>query len=313
MNKYICIFVLLMTPVLFAGSGTSGFEFLRTDFSPRASAMAGTYVAMRADVNGMFHNPAGLATAQGHQVMFNYMDHLLDINGGAVGYSQTVEGLGRVSGAVLYFDYGTFDETDEYAEPTGRNFGASDFAFAVSVSDQLEKYFYYGVTLKYANSSIDVYSASALAMDFGLIYEAPFEDDLFLGISVLNVGRSLSAFQQTKESLPLIVNIGMSKKLAHLPLVFNVNINEVNIQENTLLDRIKKFSIGGEFSLSSKLKLRLGYNNELHGDLKTVNGAGFSGVSIGLGFLWNNYRFDYGFSSMGDLGSINRFGISGTL
>jgi len=238
----------------------------------------------------------------------------LDINGGSIGWSQNFENIGRVSGAILYFDYGNFDETDEFAVPSGRKFGASDLAFAVSLSNYLEDRFAYGVTMKYAHSSIDSYSASALAFDFGLIYEAPFEDNLFIGFSMLNVGRALSSFQSTNESLPLSINFGVSKKLAHLPLVLNVNLNNLNEDEDTILDRFEKFSIGGEFTISSMIRLRLGYDNSLHKDLETTNGAGFSGVSFGLGFVvWENFRFDYGYSSWGDLGGLNRIGFSGTL
>jgi hypothetical protein len=64
--------------------------------------------------------------------------------------------------------------------------------------------------------------------------------------------------------------------------------------------------------LSELLRLRLGYENELNHDLDTGSGNGFAGVSLGFGLVWNDYRFDYSFSSMGALGGINRFGIFGT-
>ncbi|MCK5031989.1 MAG: PorV/PorQ family protein [Calditrichia bacterium] len=314
MLKYIILVILALSPLIVNASGTSGFEFLRTDFSPRSSSMAGSYVAMRSDVNGLFHNPAGLAYSEERQFMVNYLGYLLDINGGSIGFTQQIENIGRLSGAIIYFDYGNFDETDEFAVSTGRNFGASDLAFAVSLSNYLEDRFAYGVTLKYVHSKIDVFSASAFAFDFGLIYEAPFQDDLFIGFSMLNVGSAISAFQSTEERLPLSINFGVSKKLEHLPLVLNASIKNINEVESTILDRIEKFSIGGEFTLSSKLRLRLGYDNNLHKDLETTNGAGFSGVSLGLGFIfWENFRFDYGYSSMGDLGGLNRIGLSGTL
>jgi len=311
-HKFITLFLIL--PLFINASGTSGFEFLRTDFSPRSSAMAGSYVAMRSDVNGLFHNPAGLASVMERQVMGNYLNHILQINGGSVGYTQKVENIGQISGAIIYSDYGMMSETLENAVPTGRDFGASDFAMAISLSEYFEDRIAYGVTMKYIHSKIDVYTASALAFDFGLIYEAPFEDDLFFGFSMLNVGRALSSFQSTNESLPLSINFGVSKKLAHLPLVLNVNLNNLNEDEDTILDRIEKFSIGGEFTISSMIRLRLGYDNSLHKDLETTNGAGFSGVSLGLGFVvWKNFRFDYGYSSWGDLGGLNRIGFSGTL
>ena len=44
-----------------AGSGTSGFEFLRTEFSTRAASMGRAFVAMRGDINGLYHNPSGMA------------------------------------------------------------------------------------------------------------------------------------------------------------------------------------------------------------------------------------------------------------
>jgi hypothetical protein len=314
MKKYIIILAnLLIVMSAFAGSGTSAFEFLRTEYSARTAAMGGAFVAMRGDVNGMFHNPAGVADSEGSQVAFNYVNYLLDINGGFVGYSRPMPGLGQLSFAALYMDYGDFDETNQFAEKTGRTYGASDLALAVSLSGELEDYFTYGVTLKYIHSKIDTYTAGAVAYDFGLIYAAPFQDDLYFGLSLLNVGKTVKAYVDTKESLPLDLRFGVSKKLAHLPLVLNVGLNDLTTNEDTITDRLKKFSIGGEFTLSQMLRLRLGYDNYTHDGLDTGTGAGFAGVSLGLGINWAGYRFDYGFSSYGELGAINRIGINATL
>jgi hypothetical protein len=314
--KYKCflwVFCLFLVPRLLAGDGTSGFEFLRTDFSARSSAMGGAFVAMRGDINGVFHNPAGLAYTSERQFTFNYVSYLLDINGGQAGYSQRLNNLGQISAALLYFDYGAFDETDEFAQKTGRSYGASDIAIALSYADILEEYFSYGVSIKYVHSKIDEWTANALAFDFGLLYEAPFEEDLFFGISLLNVGKTMSAFVDTKESLPLSLRIGFAKKLAHLPLEFNASLNDLNVREDSIWDRLKKFSLGGEFTLSQLLRLRLGYDNDLHQGLDTGSGAGFAGISLGFGLLWNDYRFDYSFSSFGDLGATHRFGFYGSL
>lgn len=311
-KKIILLSYLLFSTGLIAGTGTSGFEFLRTDFSARSAGMGGAFVAMRGDLNSFFHNPAGLAFIQERQFTFNYVSYLLDINGGQAGYTQRLPQLGQISAAIIYLDYGAFDETNEFAEKTGRSYSANDFTIAVSYADDLEEYFTYGVTLKYVNSKIDVWSANALAFDFGLIYEAPFEEDLFFGISLLNVGKTMSAFVDTKESLPLSLRLGFAKKLAHLPLEFNASLNDLNVSEETIWDRLKKFSVGGEFTLSAMLRLRLGYDNDLHQGLETGKGAGFAGVSLGFGLIWNDYRFDYSFSSFGDLGTTHRFGIFGS-
>jgi hypothetical protein len=294
-----------------ANNGTSGFQFLQTDFSPRSSAMAGAFLVLRGDVNGIFQNPALLAYATGRQFCFNYNNYLLDISGGQAGYSQRLLGYGQLSASILYLNYGSFQETDEFATPTGRSFTANDMALAVSYSDYLEERFVYGASIKLIHSKIDSYTASAVALDFGLIYEAPFSPDLYFGAALLNVGKGISAFMHTKEDLPLSLRIGVSKKLAHLPLVYNITLNDLNTAGKSLSDHLKNFSIGGEFTLSSVFRLRLGYDNALHSDLDTP-AAKFTGVSLGFGLIWHSYRFDYSYSSYGDLGNVHRFGIQGT-
>jgi hypothetical protein len=314
LKKYRVIFLGLLVLVIRseAGEGISGFEFLRTDFSPRSCAMAGGFLALRGDVNGVLQNPAIMAYTEDQQFCFNYSNYLLDIKGGQAAYTQRWNGHGQVSATILYFNYGSFDETDEFATPTGRTFTANDFAMAVSYADDLESQFTYGVTLKYLHSKIDTYTSSAFGLDLGMVYEAPFSKDLFFGIALLNVGKTVSAYVTTRENLPLSIKFGFSKKLAHLPLVYNFSFNDLNVEENSIIDRFAKFSLGGEFTLSRIFRLRLGYDNQQHQDLETP-GTKFSGVSLGFGLFWSTYRFDYAFSSFGDLGTAHRIGIQGSL
>jgi len=309
--KIISSFVIL-TGLSQAADGTAGFEFLRTEYSSRAAGMGRSFVAMRGDLNGLYHNPSTLAYIEGRQFLFNYVDYLIDFGGGFAAYSQRIPGYGQATASIIWLDYGDFDETNEFAQMTGRTYGAYDLAFALSYADELEAYFSYGITIKYVHSKIDQYTAGALAMDFGLLYAAPFADDLYFGISLLNVGKAHDAFIDSKESLPMSLRLGVTKKLEHLPLELSLNLNDLNVYESDIWERLGKFSIGGEFTLSDMLRLRLGYENELHKDLKTESVDNFAGVSLGFGLLWNDYRFDYSFSSMGALGSVNRFGIFGT-
>jgi hypothetical protein len=310
---FIFIYIIIYHVTIFASEGLSGFEFLRVDYSARTSAMSGAMIAMQGDVNFIFQNPACMAYTQDRQFSFNYNNYLLDLKSGFVGYSQRMKIFGQVSAAIAYFDYGDFKERTAYAEETGRIFDASDMAIVLSQSDILEENFAYGISIKYVHSRIDIWNADALALDFGMIYQATFTQDLFFGISLLNVGKSLSAFIETKEDLPLNLRIGLAKKLEHLPLVLNLSINELNISEESIFERLKKFSLGGEFTLSEALRLRLGYNHEMNRNLKTDSGAKFGGLGIGFGMLWRTYRFDFAYNSYNQLGSTYRFGLSGTL
>ncbi len=277
----ILLFVFSLSNV-HAADGTAGFEFLRTEYSSRAAGLGRSFVAMRGDVNGLYHNPSSLAFTEERQFAVNYIDYLIDFGGGLAAYTQRINGYGQITGSVIWMDYGDFDETDDFAQMTGRSYGAYDLAFALSYADELEQYFSYGVTLKYVHSKIDLYTANALALDFGLMYAAPFSDDLYFGLSLLNVGKALDAYIDSKESLPLSLRLGVSKKLEHLPLELSLNLNDLNAYEESVWDRLAKFSIGGEFTLSNLLRLRLGYENELHSDLKTGKDDGFAGVSLGL-------------------------------
>jgi len=299
---------------LYAGSRlSSGFEFLRTDFSPRTAAMARSFQTVRGDLSAVFTNPAGMIYSEGQQFAFYYSNYLLDINGGLAGYAQPVKGLGVMTVAVTYFDYGTLEETNQFAEKTGTTFSAYDFALSVGLSDRLDDNFSYGVNVKYAFSKIENYNASAIAADFGLLYSIPFDENLYLGVTLLNLGINFETYAGPKEPLPMSLNLGISKILAHLPLEWSVSLKDLNESRNDFWDYFKEFSIGGEFRISESLRLRLGYDNGLNKDLKANSTQRFGGLSLGGGIHWTSYRLDYSYSNYGALGSIHRIGIKGSL
>ncbi len=305
---------LLLAGNIYAGNNlTSGFEFLRTDFSARTAATANAFTAIRGDVNGLLTNPAGMSYAETKQFAFNYTNFLLDISGGYAGYVHLFPNLGVLSAAIIYMDYGEFEETDMDAVSTGNAFSANEMALAVGFSNHLDKHFSYGVNLKYIFSKIQNYNASAVALDFGLMYEAPFQDDLFFAFTLANVGTNFEYYGEVKESLPLSMRLGLTKKLAHLPLELGISLNDFNVEAAEFFDRIKRFSVGGEFRISDALRMRMGYNNDLRSGLETTTNDKFGGISAGLGFYIKKFRIDYAFSNYGAIGNVHRFGIQGTL
>lgn len=313
MNIIPMVLVLVIGQTSANNNLTSGFEYLRTDFSPRTAGMSHAFTAVTNDVSAMFVNPGGLAFIEQKQFTFNYSNYLLDINGGSAAYAQPLEPLGILSVGLIYMNYGEFQESDENANLVGRTFSANEIALGIGISNHLDQHFSYGLNLKYAFSKIHDYIASALAFDFGLIYTAPFQEDLNIAFSMLNLGSNFEYYAETKESLPLSLRLGFSKKLAHLPLEIAASLNDLNIKSDGFFDRFKRFSIGGEFRLSDLLRLRLGYNNDLHNNFARTSDDKFGGVSGGIGIYWKNMRFDYAYSNFSSLGSIHRFGISGAL
>jgi hypothetical protein len=210
-------------------------------------------------------------------------------------------------------DYGEFEETDENAQELGRQFGANDFALGIGIANHLDEHFSYGVNMKYIFSKLESYNASAIALDFGLHWLIPFTDNLSASVTLMNIGRQFDYYNDIKESLPINFRMGVSKKLAHLPLEIALSLNDMSVDTDETLDLIKRFSIGGEFTLSEKLRLRLGYDNDIHSDLESTDEYRFSGISAGIGFYFKNFRIDYAYSNYGALGGISRFGLFGTL
>ena len=290
---------------------TTGFEFLKTDYNARSSAMGMAFLTMRGDISGLFINPAGMAYAENRQYGFTYTNYLLDVNSGFAGYSHVFPKYGVLSAGIIYMDYGSFKETDDYAVETGRSFDANDIALSVGLANHLGNGFSYGVNLKYIHSKIEQYSAHAIALDFSLLYEASFQKDLYFVVIMQNLGKNFSYYGEVEEPMPLNIGFGISKKLEHLPLELAFSLNELNVSTDDFGDHFKSFSIGGEFRISKILRLRLGYNNALRDGLSTTNDVKFAGVSGGFGVIVKSFRFDYAYSNFGLLGATHRFGIMG--
>ena len=306
------IFILLQAGI--AGDRlTTGFEFLRTDFNPRTAAMAGSYLTMSDDLNALFINPAGMADIQQQNYSFNYTNYLLDINGGTAAYNRVIPKIGVLTIGIVYMDFGAFDGTNNDAVSTGTTFSANSFALVTGLSARLDEHFSYGVNAKYIFSKIEQYSASALALDFGLLYKAPFEQDLTFAVTLSNLGTNISYFKNEKESLPQSLRIGVSKKLAHLPLEIALSLNDLNRSGKNFADYFKRFSAGGEFRVSEMLWLRAGYDYDLYSGLNSTENEKFGGISAGIGILWKTFRVDYSYSNLSILGNVHRFGFSGTI
>ncbi|MFN0159479.1 MAG: type IX secretion system protein PorQ [Bacteroidota bacterium] len=293
-----------------AGSNTT-YNFLRSDVSARAAAMAGSFVSITQDVNSIFYNPAGLSTVDQPTASLGFYKHLLDINAGYLSYAQPIKDLGHFATGIIYYNYGTFDETDELGNHLG-TFNASDLAFTIGYSSVLEDNLHYGINTKLIYSQIAGYVSTGLAADLGILYSIP-DSRITLGASIRNIGAQVSQFFKTREDLPLDVTVGASVIPKGLPLLLSVSLNKLNDDADSFAARFKSFSVGGEFTLSPALKARFGYNNEQRKELKIGTTSGLAGFSGGLGITISEYRVDYALSSLGKIGSLHRITLGTTL
>jgi hypothetical protein len=283
------------------------YNFLRNDIGARAAAMNGSFVSMTDDPNTLFYNPGALSTLQLSRGSAGFLKHLLDVNGGYISYAHPVDGIGTVGGGIVYLDYGSFTQTDESMNILG-DFGARDLAFIVGAGRAIDDVTSVGLNVKFLYSSISEFSSAALAVDAGVLYQIPSEN-ITIGASILSAGTQLKSYNGIRESLPLDVKIGITKRPEHLPVLLNLNLHRLTERREKFLDYLSTFSFGAEFLMSESVRLRAGYNNQQRKDLKLGTSAGLAGISLGGGILFGEYILDYSFNSYGKIGSLHRISL----
>jgi hypothetical protein len=301
------ITLLLATEPIWAQDANTTYAFLRLDNGARSAAMAGSFVSITDDPSVIFYNPAGLGTLTSGRASFGFLKHLLDVNSGYAAYGQQFRDWGWFGAGISYINYGSFTRTNDAGTILG-TFHASEFAVLGGYSNLVYNVIHYGINLKLIYSSIADNQSAALAVDVGGMYVIE-EQQIAIGVSLLNLGRQISAYIDTREDLPLDLKIGISKRLEHLPLLINLDFHRLNESAGDFLSRFKAFSVGGEFTASDALRLRFGYNNKQRQDLKIGTSAGLAGFSLGAGVVLGRYQIDYAFSSLGRVGSLNRFSV----
>lgn len=308
---YIIFFSLILNEYSSADdSNLNSYQFLNSHYSPRLVALGGIYPTISGDLNAQFGNPAGLANLKTPALMFTYTNFLLDFNGGFLGYHQPVSGRINLSLGLLYMDYGTFERIDDFAIMTGEKFESRDLALQSSASGNFQDWFNYGVTLKYVYSKISHFSATALAADVGLLANVPYFENLKFGFSLNNIGKSIDAFDRTKEKLPMVFSMGFAKYFWDNKYSIYFGWNQLPVYTSSNDELYQNFAVGLESSLTSSLKIRIGYNNGIRENLMLDNYPKILGISGGFALQFGLQQLAYGYSNYGDLGGIHIFGFT---
>ncbi len=306
--RLIILLTIILSSNLFS---QSAFEFLKLDASARSASLGGAFTSNIDDPNVIFYNPASINYVEPDKISFGFLKHLLDVNSGYLSYTPQIKGIGKLGLGLIYTNYGDFEVLDESGYSQGQ-FTANDLGLILNYSDLIRNNLSYGVNVRLLYSSIHNLNSFAIAGDFGLIYYIP-EKQFSAGLSVLNLGKQLDAYYTFKEKLPLDVRFGISKKLEHTPFRIYLEFVKLNEDKNSFFSRFNNFILGGEVFVSSALTLRFGFNNEKRKELKVGTTTGTEGFNIGMGLNISNYRFDYGLSSFGKIGSLHRINITTSL
>jgi hypothetical protein len=301
------------------GGETMPFQVLRIEPSARTAALAGSFAAVAdGDVNALFFNPAIPGPATSRSASVSYLNHLSDINAGSVAYSHTVRSWGTtLHGGVRFADWGTLDGRDRFGNPT-EDFGAGETVLTLGGARPLGPRTRYGASLHVMHAHIEQARAVALALDLGGVYRVP-ERRLTLGATLRHLGGMLDGFGPTREPLPLDLQLGLSKRLAHLPLLltltgYDLTNLSTGIRGGGPVDHVLgHLALGAELQPGDVLRLRLGYNHRRSKELALTERFDLAGVGLGFGVTVSGLTVDYAYNSWSSLGGLHRFSLRADL
>jgi hypothetical protein len=299
----IVIGMIFSIPML--ASSEAGFEFLKTNFGARAAAMGGAFIS-EGDLIAINYNPAGLYGLEQKKVVFSYLDYFVDFQGGVIEFGYPLSDHRILAGSLAYMSYGNIDETDVTGTKTG-SFTPMDFSLGISYAASASYGIRYGISGKYIRSQIQQFMSDAICLDAGLMVRIE-KQMMNIGLTIHNLGQTLTAYRDEKEKLPLVYQAGVSKSLAHLPLTLHFCLQRYHFQESELFGGLY-WSLGGEFKLSQSTFLRWGYHSVGQEQKAESDKDRFTGISAGFGTQINRFMIDYAISLHGVLGNTNQFTV----
>jgi len=350
-KQYISTFVILLVlMVAIPGQSqvknrvaTTAANFLEIGIGSAGSAMGEAYVSMPRDLTALYWNPAGLGLMDRNSVMVVHQPWIANTKCTFFGANLVLPSVGTLAVGMTYMGYGTMDVTNiENPEGTGETFSPSDYAFSFAYSRRLVQWFSFGAAFKYVSSQIWHCSASAMAVDLGVMVNTGFfsptgqrDDGMMIGMSISNYGGrmkyngidllapidpypqytgnyadSRGNYDLNAWELPLIFRVGMSihafKAAGHRLVIAADALHPNNNSESV--------NVGGEYAFKlpgmGELFLRGGYK-ALFMD-ESEYGATFGGGVLMHVSRTSSLQINYAYKSIGILGNMHSYelGIS---
>ncbi len=280
-----------------AAWGLASLESLNLPVDAATAARGGTGIAWEERLEGLALNPATLLLIERKQLSTSWVGYVADINqynammtlSREVGFPLAI-GLGGMH-------FGRFEGRDIWGNPTG-DFTAQDIMLQATTAYQWNQ-LQAGLTTRLVYSAIEQASCTALTVDLGTRYSLG-ASGWAGGLVLQNAGFVLSEYSGTSDTrLPWRLRAGLAKRLKHLPLRWFLDYTLLGNNRDEL-------QIGGEFYLPVGWTLRGGYLFEQGSDRLESLDEALRGVTFGLGgAITTHWRLDWGYTSLGVLGSVN--------
>jgi len=309
--------LLLARPVLAAGGGSSGAEFLRVGMGARPAALGENFTGLADDVTTANWNPAGLGQLDHWEISGMGLSYVAGTTYGYLAASAPIGRWGSLAVSSIYAGVPSFDST---APGSGMPAGSGlDGMLALSwggsfkalAPDSDYQHLYYGLTAKGIFRSLGGYqpaggapetlTAQTFAGDFGFLYEA--RPGLTIGGSVLNIGPPIGFLGDEADALPLMARIGAGWRAIDTGSIRAVVVADYAKPTDPDHGHFLQSTWGGagvEVTIARMVALRGGFRQ----------GADGARIVGGAGFTYEGFSLDYAFIPLATLGTGHRLGLT---
>ena len=306
--------------------GTTAATFLNISQGARATSMGSAFVAIADDPSTIYWNAAGLARLENNGFVFDHTRWIADVNYNFLAGALNIGDFGTIGVSFITSDFDEMNVTTvDRPQGTGETFSASDVAFSIAWAINLTDNFSIGLNPKLVSQTIWKMSATAFAVDLGVLYNTPFPG-ITLGMSITNFGskmqmsgqNSITLIDQDEENggnndkipanlqmdewdLPLGFKVGVS----YAPIISDAHKVIMAVEASHPNDNYESVNVGGEYTFNNIFSIRGGYKSLFLDDSE-------ESFSIGAGFRQNligniNIRFDYSYTDFGRLVDVQKF------
>ena len=291
MKKHL-ITLLLLLLVLSARAQDSQdvFNFLRLPVSAHVTALGGDNITIAdADASLVFHNPALINMVADKTLNLNMMTYMQGSVTASASFAKAVGERGTWGVQGRFINYGEMKETTIDNQQTG-TFSARDIALSGTFAYGLAENLSGGITARLVTSYIGNYSAMGACVDLGMNYYHP-DTEWSLSAVIRNLGGQIKAYDDNYESMPLDLQLGVTKRLVGSPLRLSATLVRLNDWQYGLG---KHIVIGADLILSEQFYLAAGYNGLRASEMKITSGDDTSshgaGLSLGGGLMLERFQ-----------------------
>ncbi|MEO6094808.1 MAG: hypothetical protein ABIW76_03675 [Fibrobacteria bacterium] len=285
------------------GGGSAGVPvlgFLKLPVSARSIGMGATSLTTDEEASMIQGNPALLATATDYFYSVSHAEILGEFRHENMAFTWPTQSYGNFGGSAKILAATAFEDARDIDEAPS-NPTAYDIALGLSYARALwEGLAYAGGRIDLIRSNLDGAVANGYAANAGLVFMLVSELRLGLAVNNLSHGITYDASSGAPtEPLPLSLAVELGKPL--LDTRWSGQLGFVQGNEG-----ISHFYAGAEWRLVKYLLVRAGYE----GSSQARELGNLGGLAAGVGVKYDRVTLDYGFKTLGPLGSYHAFTLN---